>query len=36
LTHYQTFQQQQASMQKLGLKMAGQMFGGDRSAPPAQ
>jgi hypothetical protein len=34
LISYRAFQEQQSSMQKLGLKMAGQMFGGDRPAPP--
>jgi hypothetical protein len=29
---YKNFQEQQASMQKLGLQMAKQMFGGDKSA----
>jgi hypothetical protein len=28
---YQSFQEQQASMQKLGLQMAKQMFGGDKA-----
>ena len=31
---YEAFQEQQASMQKLGLNMARQMFGGDRVASP--
>jgi hypothetical protein len=30
LTKYQAFQEQQTSMQKLGLQMAKQMFGGDK------
>ena len=33
LKQYQSFQEQQASMQKLGLQMAKQMFGGEKSAP---
>ncbi|HWN94013.1 MAG TPA: hypothetical protein VNT99_03185 [Methylomirabilota bacterium] len=38
---YQTFQEQQLSMQKLGMNMARQMFGGEKSgsapaAPPPQ
>jgi hypothetical protein len=33
LTHYRAFQEQQAAMQKLSLKMARQMFGGANSAP---
>ena len=28
---YQSFREQQASMQKLGLQMAKQMFGGDKA-----
>jgi hypothetical protein len=37
LTKYQAFQEQQTSMQKLGLNMAKQMFGTEKSggAPPA-
>lgn len=36
LKQYQTFQEQQASMQKLGLNMAKQMFGGEKAgAGPA-
>jgi hypothetical protein len=31
LKQYQSFQEQQASMQKLGLQMAKSMFGGDKS-----
>jgi hypothetical protein len=31
LKKYQTFQEQQASMQKMGLQMARQMFGGEKS-----
>ena len=31
LKQYQSFQEQQASMQKLGLQMAKQMFGGDKA-----
>ena len=31
LKQYQTFQEQQTSMQKLGLNMAKQMFGGDKA-----
>ena len=34
LKQYQSFQEQQASMQKLGLQMAGQMFGGEKAASP--
>ncbi len=34
LKQYQTFLEQQSSMQKLGLKMARQMFGGDKSGSP--
>jgi hypothetical protein len=33
LKQYREFQDQQASMQKLGLKMARQMFGGGKGAP---
>ena len=36
LAQYRTFQEQQVSMQKIGLKMAGQMFGGERPAAPAR
>lgn len=36
LTQYRTFQEQQASMQKLGLKMASQMFGGNKAGAPAR
>ncbi len=36
LISYRAFQEEQSSMQKLGLKMASQMFGGERSAPPAR
>ena len=35
LKQYQSFLEQQSSMQKLGLKMAKQMFGGDKSPSPA-
>ena len=35
LKQYQSFLEQQSSMQKLGLKMAKQMFGGDKSGSPA-
>lgn len=35
LKQYQSFQQQQNSMQKLGLQMAKQMFGGEKSPSPA-
>jgi hypothetical protein len=34
LTQYQAFQKQQASLQEMGLKMARQMFGGDKPATP--
>jgi hypothetical protein len=34
--NYQKFQEQQASMQKLGLQMARQMFGGDKAKTPAK
>lgn len=34
LKQYQSFQEQQTSMQKLGLNMAKQMFSGDKPAPP--
>ncbi len=36
LTQYRTFQEQQASMQKLALKMAGQMFGGNKAGASAK
>jgi len=35
LKQYLSFLEQQSSMQKLGLKMAKQMFGGERSPAPA-
>ncbi len=34
LKQYRSFQEQQASMQKLGLQMAKQMFGGEKAASP--
>jgi hypothetical protein len=34
--NYQKFQEQQASMSKLGLQMARQMFGGDKGKPAAK
>jgi hypothetical protein len=36
LKQYQEFQEQQATMQKLGMKMALQMFGGDKSGSPPE
>jgi len=33
LKQYQTFQEQQTTMQKLGMKMAREMFGGDKAEP---
>ena len=36
LKQYQEFQEQQATMQKLGMKMARQMFGGDKSGSPPE
>ena len=34
--NYQKFQEQQAAMQKLGMQMARQMFGGDKGKPAAK
>lgn len=34
--NYQKFQEQQASMQKLGMQMARQMFGGEKGKAPAK
>ncbi len=34
--NYQKFQEQQASMQKLGMQMARQMFGGEKGKTPAK
>jgi len=34
LTQYKSFQEQQASMQKLGLQMAKQMFGAEKGSKP--
>lgn len=36
LKHYREFQEQQATMQKFGLNMARQMFGGDKAAIPPE
>jgi hypothetical protein len=33
---YREFQEQQATMQKFGLNMARQMFGGDKAAIPPE
>lgn len=35
-TYYQKFQEQQASMAKLGMQMARQMFGGEKGKTPAK
>lgn len=36
LKQYKTYQEQQASMAKFGMKMAREMFGGEKTAPPAK
>jgi hypothetical protein len=35
LKQFTTFQEQQAALQKMGLKMAKEMFGKTSNAPPA-